>query len=189
MGATWVYGLTKGVRVADPVTIGLIALSTAGPIIEGVGANAEARSEARALERNAGEVGTQGAEDALFALRQDRMQAGAELASSAAGGVGAGNGTLADLMRANAEARWQQAFNIQQSASQEARGLRDQARAARRRGKFALIGGITRAGANALGGIGDARNAEKMGQANTRRREQERRGPISTGSIPLPRGR
>ena len=174
--------------MADPVTIGLVALQAAGPIIEGVGANAEAKSEARALERNASEVGTQGAEDALFSLRQDRLQAGADLASSAAGGVGAGNGTLADLMRANAEGRWQQAFHIQQTASQEAYGLRQQAKAARRRGKFALIGGIARAGAQAVGGFGDARNAERMGDANDRRREQERKDPPPLGSLPLPKG-
>jgi hypothetical protein len=182
-----VFGFTKGVRVADPVTIGLIALQTAGPLMEGIGANAEARSEARALERNAGEVGTQGAEDALFSLREARMQAGADLAGSAAGGVGAGNGTLADLMRANAEARWQQAFNIQQSAAKEAEGLRMQARAARNRGKFALMGGVVRAGAAALGGYGDARNQDRLAGANNRRREQERRGPVPMGSIPLPR--
>lgn len=174
--------------MADPVSIGLIAMQVAGPIIEGVGANAEARSEARALEQNAVEVGTQGAEDALFSLRQSRLQAGADLASSAAGGVGAGNGTLADLMRANAEARWQQSFNIQQTASRDSAGLRSQAKAARRRGTFALIGGISRAGANALGGIGDANNAAKMVGANERRRQQERRGPVTGGAIPLPRG-
>lgn len=174
--------------MADPISIGLIALSAAGNVVEGVGANAEARSEARALDRNAGEVGTQGAEDALYSLRQGRMQAGADLAASAAGGVGAGNGTLSDLLRANAEARWQEAFNIQQSAAKEAAGLRSQARAARRRGKFALVGGIVRAGASALGGYGDARNADKLSKAGVRWRDQQKKGPVPMGSIPLPRG-
>lgn len=189
MGVTWGFGLTKGVRVADPVLIGLMALQVAGPVIEGVGQKQEADAQARALDEQAGQVGTQGAEDALYSLRQARLQAGADLAASAAGGVGAGNGTLADLMRANAEARWQQAFNIQQTASQEAAGLRQQAKATRKRGKFALVGGIVRAGANALGGYGDMRNADKLDKANERRRQQERRGPVSVGSIPLPRGR
>lgn len=175
--------------MADPVTIGLLALQAGGAAIEGVGAKAEADSQARALDRQAGEVGTQGAEDALYSLRQDRMQAGADLAASAAGGVGAGNGTLADLMRANAEARWQQAFNIQSSAAKEAAGLRRQARATRRAGKFALVGGIVRAGAAAVGGFGDARNAERLGDAADRRRAQDMRGPAPLGSIPLPGGR
>ncbi len=175
--------------MADPVSIGLMALQVAGPIIEGVGQGSELSGQARALDAQAGEVGTQGAEDALYSLRQGRLEAGADLASSAAGGVGAGNGTLADLMRANAEARWQQAFNIQQTASKEAAGLRQQAKAARKQAKFAILGGVVRAGANALGNYGDARNAEKLGKANDRRRTQERRGPVSTGSIPLPKGR
>lgn len=174
--------------MADPVTIGLIALQTAGPIIEGVGQSKELKGQARALEEQAGQVGTQGAEDALYSLRQSRLQAGADLASSAAGGVGAGNGTLGDLMRANAEARWQQAFNIQQTASQEAAGIRKQAKAVRTQAKFAMINGFLRAGANALGGVGDARNAEMASGANSRRREQERKGPVSVGRIPLPRG-
>ncbi len=172
--------------MADPVTIGLVALQAAGPIIEGVGQKSELDGQARALDKQAGQTATQGGEDALFSLRQARLEAGADLASSAAGGVGGGNGSLADLMRANAEARWQQAFNIQQSASQEADGLRAQARAARKAGKFALMGGIVRAGANAVGGFGDARNADKLDKANERRRQQERRGPVTSGSLPLP---
>lgn len=172
--------------MADPLTIGAVALSIAGPVMEGIGANSEAKSEARALDANAREVGQQGAEDALYSLRQSRMEAGADLAASAAAGVGAGNGTLADLMRANAEARWQQAFNITETASREAAGLRRQAKATRKRGKMALIGGLVRAGANALGGIGDARNADKMGKANDRRRAQELAGPAPLGSMKLP---
>lgn len=172
--------------MADPVSIGFTALQAAGSVIEGIGANKQAKAEARALEQNAIEAGTQGAEDALYSLRQGRLQAGADLAGSAAGGVGAGNGTLADLMRANAEARWQQAFNITETASQEAAGLRAQAKASRSRGKAALFGGIVRAGAAALGGYGDMKNARRLDKANERRREQERKGPAPLGALPLP---
>lgn len=172
--------------MADPLTIAAVGMQVAGPIVEGIGANKEARAQARQLEQNASDTATQGGEDALFSLRQARLQAGADLAGSAAGGVGAGNGTLADLMRANAEARWQQAFNIQETSSKEANGLRAEARASRKRGKQALIGGIIRAGSAALNGYGDAKNADALGKAGGRRREQERKGPVPMGGLPLP---
>lgn len=170
----------------DPVSIGMAALSVAGNVAEGIGANAEAKAEARALDANAVAVGTQGAEDALYGLREGRLQAGAALTASAGGGVGAGNGSLADLMRANAEARWQQAFNTVETASKEAAGLRAQAKAARTRGSFALIGGLVRGGASALGAYGDARNAKKLSDANERRRLQDMAGPAPLGALPLP---
>ncbi len=173
--------------MADPVTIGLMALNTAGPLIDGVGANAEAKAEARALDQNAVAVGTQGAEDALYGLRMGRLEAGADLAASAAGGVGAGNGTLSDLMRANAEARWQQAFSTVETASREAAGLRAQASAARTRGKMALFGGLVRAGAGALSTYSNDRNADKLDKANERRRKEESKGPAPLGALPLPK--
>lgn len=174
--------------MADPVTIGLIALQAAGPIMEGVGANKQARREAAALEQNAIEAGTQGAEDAYFSLREGRMQEGAALAASAAGGIGAGNGTLADMMRANAEARWQQAFNITGAAAKEAANYRSEAKSARSRGKSALFGGIIRAGATVLGGVGDMRAADRQEGINKGQRKQQAQGPAPLGAIPLPRG-
>lgn len=172
----------------DPVSLSLTALQAGGALLSGIGANAEARDEARALDRNAGEVATQGAEDALYSLRQGRMEAGAALSASASGGVGAGNGTLSDLMRANAEARWQQAFNIQNSAATEAANLRRQASARRKSGRAALFGGVVRAGASALSGYSDYRNRAQLSEANERRREEERRRPAPLGALPLPRG-
>lgn len=175
--------------MADPFTIASIGVSTFGSLVEGVGANNEARSEARVLDANADAVAMQGAEDVLYSLRQNRLQAGADLAASASGMVGAGNGTLAELMRANAEARWQQAFNIQTTASQEAAGLRARASATRRGGRMSLLGGVVRAGANALTGYSEIRRERDLDEALGRRRDQERRRPAPLGSIPLPGSR
>lgn len=165
----------------------LIGLQVASALAGGLSERSQARSEARALDQNARLTELDGENDVLAALRQSRMEEGAAIADSGASGQTIGSGSVADIIYANAVARQQEALNIRASAASEAAGLRGQAKATRKRGDAALIGGVFRAGAAALSGIHSQKQYERVRSAVAAGRAAELQQPQKLGSIPVPR--
>lgn len=123
-----------------------------GDVVGGINADRAGIQAQKAYNSNANLTVTQGNYDALNSMRESRMQDGAMIAAAGAGGGNAMDGTLADVVYANAVQRQFNAMNINYGAQQKAQGLRFQGQEARAQGRAALYGGILRAGASALGG-------------------------------------
>lgn len=164
----------------------LIGLQVVSALAGGLSDRAQARSEAKALDENARLTELSGEQDATAALRQSRMEEGAAIADSGASGLTIGSGSVADIIYANAVARQQEVLNIRASAASEAAGLRSQAKATRKRGDAALIGGVFRAGAAALSGIHSQKQYERIQAAVAAGRAADLAQPQKLGSIPIP---
>lgn len=155
-------------------------------IAGGIGANNQARAEARVLDENARLTELQGEHDVLGALRKSRMEDGAMLADAAAGGGGGGagaGGSMADILYANAVQRQMEALNIRNAAANQAVGLRAKASMARADGRAAIFNGVMRAGAAVISGVETKRATDALAAQAARER-----APIQPlGSIPIPR--
>lgn len=166
----------------------LIGLQVASALAGGLSENSQARSEARQLDENGRIVQLNGESDVLAALRQSRMEEGVSAADAAASGQqGIGSGSIADLIYANALERQREATAIRANAQSEAGGYYKQAKAARSRGKAAIIGGVFRAGAAALTGIKSQKDLARIDAAVASGRASDLAQPQKLGSIPLPR--
>lgn len=167
----------------------LIALQVASAVAGGISENSQARSEGRQLDENGRIVQLNGESDVLAALRQSRMEEGEGVAAAAASGQqGIGSGNIADMIYANALERQREAMTIRANAQSEAKGYYAQAKAARSRGKAALIGGVFRAGAAALTGIKSQQDLARVDAATKAGRAADMAQPQKLGSIPIPRG-
>lgn len=155
----------------------MMAAQAAMQIVGGIAENSALRKEARALDENGRVIETQGAYDAVDALRRSRMQAGADVAAAAAGGSGLAS--FADVIEANAVERQMEAMNIRFTAMSKADGLRAEASMKRDQGKAAIFGGILRAGASAIQSAGSQRAQGRIDAATARSRQ-----PL--GTIPIP---
>jgi hypothetical protein len=154
---------------------GLIALNAGMQLLQGVGESAQMRRGAQAQDENARLAETQGAYDALEALRKSRLALGEDVAALAArGGFG---GSVGDLLEAKAVERQMEAANIRYSAASKARGMRQDAANMRHGAQTALFGGIMRAGAAALTGRAEMQRGARIAAAMQ---------PM--GTIPVPIG-
>lgn len=154
---------------------GLMAMQAGMQLLQGVGESAQTRFAAQAQDENARVVETQGAFDALEALRRSRLAQGEEITALAAhGGLG---GSVGDLLEARATERQMEALNIRYSAASKARGIRQDAANMRHQAQAALFGGIMRAGASALTSRADMQRDAKLTAALQ---------PSGTLPVPLP---
>jgi hypothetical protein len=162
----------------------LIAAQAGLQLLGGLEERGQYRAEARALDENARIEETQGAYDAVDALRAARMQQGEDIAGAAASGSGLG-GSISDLLYQQAIENQMQAMTIRAEAGMRARGLRSQASGKRRAGDSALFGGVLRAGAAAIGGAASERAAGRIDRAEAYGRSS---AYSPAGTIPVPRG-
>jgi hypothetical protein len=172
----------------------LIGLNAAMTISQGISQSETLHGEARALDENGRRIDTQGAYDAVSALRQSRLQEGVDITSGAASGSGLSS--LSDLLAQNAVERQLEAMNIRYAAGQRGDALRTEAAQKRADGRAALFGSIFRAGAGAIQGIAQS-NANKASAGAATRVFNERIGRSSSlpagkaqglGTIPIPTG-
>jgi len=157
----------------------MMAAQMAMQVIQGGIERGNMRSEANAIDENARIEETQGAYDAVQALRESRMAQGADLTNAAASGVGMG-GSIADIMAQQAIERQYEAMSIHATAAMRARGLRSEAKSRRRQGDAALFGGVMRAGATAITSMGQSRANARLDAATARSQRQ------ALGTIPIP---
>jgi len=147
-----------------------------------------ANRAASALDENARLTETQGAYDAVAALRQSRLQQGADFTAVAASGTGLG-GSVSDLLEANAVERQMEALNIRYGASRKADAYRLEASQQRINGQQALFGGFLRAGTSALTGLDRQKQQGRIADAvardgTSRTGGAPRAAPLA--AIPLP---
>ncbi|MCP3730440.1 hypothetical protein M9978_08360 [Sphingomonas sp. MG17] len=161
----------------------LIAAQAAMQLIGGIEERGQLRGEARALDENARVTETQGAYDAVDALRAARMQQGEDITAAAAGGASL-TGSIGDMLFQQAVEYQYQAMSIRAEAGMRAQGLRQQAQGKRRAGDAALFGGVLRAGASAIEGVRAERSASRLEAAEARGRAS---ALAPSGSIPVPR--
>lgn len=159
----------------------VIGAMSAMQIAQGAMQQSSLNKEAAAYDENARRTDTQGAFDAVDALRKSRMQEGIDITSAAASGSGL-TGSVADLLESNAVERQLEAMNIRYSANQQATSIRMQAAQKRADGRAALLGGIFRAGAAAIQGASGFGNSNALAGAQSRSQAQ------AMGTIPVPMG-
>lgn len=163
----------------------LIAAQAAMEVIGGIEERGQYRAEARVLDENARIEETQGAFDAVDALRASRMQQGEDITGAAASGSGLG-GSVGDMLFQQAVENQYQVMTIRAEAGMRARGLREQADGKRRAGDSALFGGVLRAGASVINNVRAERASARLERAEARGRSSQLYSP--PGSIPVPRG-
>ena len=108
--------------------VAAVALSAAAPIAGGIMESKGLRREAKALDEGARRDESQGAADAVDALRASRMQLGEDMASLAGSGFAIGSGSADDLLSAALIEREFEAMNIRESARLQAEEKRAAAR-------------------------------------------------------------
>lgn len=167
----------------------IIGMQAASALIGGAEDTKQGNAEAAALNENARRTELQGNIDGLTNLRETRMEDGAMSVANASAGVGAGSGSIGDILYANARARWESSMNIQASANAEAKEYRGQAKQAKKRGQAAMIGGIMQAGAAALGGMGKESAYQKTQSAIQGYRKFQLQGPARTSLVASSFGR
>jgi hypothetical protein len=116
--------------------------------------------------------------------RRERALSGDAIAALGANGVAIGSGSALDLLHQNAVEREYEILNRRYAAGGEAASLRISAGQKRKAAKSALFGGLLRAGATALTGIGEMRNAREERDANARTRAAQLPGGQQ---LPIPR--
>ncbi len=171
--------------MADPVTAGFIGLQVAGSIF---GAASEAdtlRQNARIDEQNAQLAMIDGARQGENIIRAERATSAEAMAAMGMNGIAVGTGSALDLLTQNAVEREMDLLNARYAAGQEANNLRLQAKQKRKAAKGAIIGGLIRAGAQALGGASDANSNARLSAART---PGGRTMPVP-GSRAIPSGR
>lgn len=164
----------------------LIAMQVLQPVMEGIAGKSAADKEAKYHDANAVMEATNAARQSLNALRQSRLKAGSSLTSSAAAGQMIGEGSIADMVYANAVERQAEALEIQYQGQTRAQVHRQKASNARSAGKNAMIKGIFGAGAAALTGFQGQANSDRLNSAIAKDRAAQLRQPQPLGSIPLP---
>lgn len=160
-------------------SLALVGLQVAGSLMNASAEREQAHAEAAVIEENARRTQLQAAFDSSASLRQSRMEDGAAFARSSGAG-----GTVSEIFRANAIARWTDAYNIVEAGRQQASGMRTQAGQVRKAGDSAMVRGVFQAGAAALTGVADARSRNRIDAARRRRRSYELSTQPTLGSIP-----
>ncbi|HEV2746411.1 MAG TPA: hypothetical protein VGW34_03825 [Allosphingosinicella sp.] len=151
----------------DPLSIGLMVASS---LMQGVAEQDALDAGAAADLENARRAELGGALEEEAVRRRERAVSGEAIAALAGNGVAIGTGSALDLVRQNAIEREYDVLNRRYAAGSEAASLRTAAAQKKEAGRFALFGGVLRAGAAALTGIGEARNGAAIAEAEARRR-------------------
>ena len=158
-----------------------LGLSVASKVASGIAEHGQLRASARADDENARLAELDGARQVEQTRRDARASDGAALVAQAMNGGGVGGGSALDLLEQSAKEREFAILNTRYQADGQARGLQLQAKQKRSAATGALIGGLLGAGAQALTGISQMRDAGAVRSA---------RGALSGGStMPVPVGR
>lgn len=139
-----------------------VAMQVAGPIIEGIGANSEARAAARIDEENGRLSVLSGEQDVEQTLRDERMISGDALAQMGGAGIAIGTGTVSDLLEESIRQRDRQIDIRRQQALAEQDNYENAAQAKRKAGRSALIGAAFGAASAALSGVSNMNNQSRL---------------------------
>ncbi len=157
--------------MAFPLAIAAVALTAMSSVMQGVGANSEARARARADEENARLSLLSGERDSEDIMRDERQMAGDALAAMAGGGLAIGTGSAATVLEESARQRERAIRTRREQARRENANYRQSAKDERSAGRNALIAGVIGGAAQAVSGI----KAEQDGERVREQRRRERR--------------
>ena len=146
-----------------------LALNIFGTLFQANSEKQALKASARADEENARRTELSGELTGEQVRRDARAADGEAIVASAANGVSIGTGSAADVLTQSAVEREYAVLTARYNAGSEANVLRQQGRAKRKAAKAAMVGGILRAGAQAMAAV-----------------ESARRKPAATGGTPLP---
>lgn len=146
--------------------VAAIAMSAIAPVVEGIGANAEARAAARADEENGRLSRLSGEYDVAAIMREERDAAGEAIALG--GGALLQTGSFADVIAESARQRDRDIAIRRKQAEYEDRNYRQAADDKRAAGRNAIIAGVFSGAANAVAGANANRNAGKVAAQQTR---------------------
>lgn len=151
-----------------------IGLQVAAPVIGGVMEAKGLRREAAALDEGARRDQSQGAADAVDALRASRMQLGEDMASLAGSGFAIGSGSPQDLLSAELVEREFEAMNIRETARLQAEEKRAAAADRRKSAKTAIFTGILNGATAAIAGASQMRSDARAASRNESSRTSAR---------------
>lgn len=155
--------------------VAAVAMMALGPVVEGIGANKEARAAARADEENARLAVLSGEQDVGQIMRDERDQAGEALAMMAGSGLMVGTGSARDVIEESARQRDRDIRIRRRQAQGERRNYQQAAADKRAAGRNALIAGAFGGVANALAGANAQRN-QRLGSAQADKERRSQRG-------------
>jgi len=151
-----------------------IGLQVAAPVIGGIQEAKGLRREAAALDEGARRDQSQGAADAVDALRASRMQLGEDMASLAGSGFAIGSGSAQDLLSAELVNREFEAMNIRETARLQAEEKRAAAADRRKSAKTAIFTGILNGATAAIAGASQMRSDARAASRNEASRTSAR---------------
>jgi hypothetical protein len=167
---------------AAPIAIGLTVASS---LFEGYGQMKADNAAAKADLANAHNAEMQGAFEIEAIRRKERAVSGEAVAAMAGNGVSIGTGSALDLLRQNAVDREMDILGTRYNAVSQANSYRERAKQEKRAGKFALFGGVLRAGASALTGVSSLQTANAVSASNSMLRGVQAGGGQA---LPIPAG-
>ncbi|ARS27612.1 hypothetical protein [Sphingomonas sp. KC8] len=168
--------------MADPITIGIMALQAAGPIMQGQADYKAGMANARAADANAQQAEVSGVMEEAEIRRRSRMAQGDAISEMGAGGIQLGTGTALEVLRESAINAEFDVLASRYTSSSQARAYRADASASRSAAKSARIGGFLRAGAAVLSGSSAMGNASKLAGASAASRGSSLQMPLPVGS-------
>ena len=156
--------------------IAAVALSAAAPIAGGIMESKGLRREADALDESGRRDESQGAADAVDALRASRMQLGEDMASLAGSGFAIGSGSADDLLSAALIEREFEAMNIRETARLQAEEKRAAAQDRRKSARQAIFMGILNGATAAVAGASQMRSDARASNRNASARAVQTSG-------------
>lgn len=164
-----------GPALAAPLMIASTVLTAGGQLISGISQQQQANYAAGIANRNAGIAANQAKDveantqiEARRRYRESAASLGAQQAALAASGVDINFGTAVDLQRDSRMFAAEDVGQIYKAGSERAKGLdteaynyRAEARAAKAKGKAALVEGLFGAAGTALGGASQVMKMKK----------------------------
>lgn len=141
--------------MADPVSIGMIALTVGSQLFSGASQASTDRANAALDDQNAQNALIDGARQSESILRQARATTAEGRAAMGANGVAVDTGSALDYVTQNAIEREFDMMNARYAAGQQASAYATRASQERKAASSALIGGFLKAGASAISGFGN----------------------------------
>lgn len=154
--------------------IAALVMQAGGGLLQGIGANNEAKAGARVDEENARLSVLAGEQDSVQIRRDERMMAGDALAQMGGSGLAIGVGSPADILAESAMNRERDIAARRTQALQERNNYAQAAKDKRAAGRNALIGAAFGSVATALSGAADIRSARTGAQQQ--KKESKARG-------------
>lgn len=135
--------------------IAAVALAVGGSLYSSFSQAGQLDSQARIERENARLAELQGAYREQDIRRDERLSAGEAIAAMGSNGIQLGTGSALDTLWQSAYERELAVVNARFGAAQEARSHRLQAKQLKKQASATRIGGLFRAGAAALSGMGE----------------------------------